>query len=208
MKSLGDMNLTAARHKMPAELSGGMQRRVALARALQLTDGNNYRLPDFRDDFEINKFGYVMQGWVAESGNDRRLDRRDSWSADMRSRDFGPGGPYAALIGLTPSVDGRFWRDAAGRVEMHSQIWSEGRETDDTHYGGGHRLLITRSGVRRLLKEADMSLIVEVRLKRDFIYTRYDYDRKDRPSGRDIRQIFLIDNTGALWTPGSPVSAR
>lgn len=37
MHSLGEMRLADARHKMPAELSGGMQRRVALARALQLS---------------------------------------------------------------------------------------------------------------------------------------------------------------------------
>ncbi len=36
MHSLEEMRLADARHKMPAELSGGMQRRVALARALQL----------------------------------------------------------------------------------------------------------------------------------------------------------------------------
>lgn len=36
MHYLAEMKLTEARHKMPAELSGGMQRRVALARALQL----------------------------------------------------------------------------------------------------------------------------------------------------------------------------
>ncbi|HRP70217.1 MAG TPA: ATP-binding cassette domain-containing protein [Turneriella sp.] len=36
MHSLTEMKLQDARHKMPAELSGGMQRRVALARALQL----------------------------------------------------------------------------------------------------------------------------------------------------------------------------
>lgn len=36
MQSLEEMRLAEARHKMPAELSGGMQRRVALARALQL----------------------------------------------------------------------------------------------------------------------------------------------------------------------------
>lgn len=36
MHYLSEMKLTEARHKMPAELSGGMQRRVALARALQL----------------------------------------------------------------------------------------------------------------------------------------------------------------------------
>lgn len=180
----------------------------ALARALQLTDQNNYRLPDFRDSSEINKLGYVMEGWVAENGNDRRLDRRDPWSADMGSHDFGPGDPYAALISLTPSHDGRFWRNAAGQTDMHSQIWSDGRESEDTHYGGGHRLLVTRSGMRRLLKEADKSLVVEVRLKRDFVYTRYDYDRKDRPRGRDIRQIFVIEKTGAIWEPGPAVEAR
>jgi len=37
MHSLAQMRLTDARLKMPAELSGGMQRRVALARALQLS---------------------------------------------------------------------------------------------------------------------------------------------------------------------------
>lgn len=36
MESLKYMKLEEARYKMPAELSGGMQRRVALARALQL----------------------------------------------------------------------------------------------------------------------------------------------------------------------------
>lgn len=36
MHSLEDMRMADARHKMPSELSGGMQRRVALARALQL----------------------------------------------------------------------------------------------------------------------------------------------------------------------------
>jgi len=36
MHYLAEMKLTEARHKMPSELSGGMQRRVALARALQL----------------------------------------------------------------------------------------------------------------------------------------------------------------------------
>lgn len=36
MHSLEEMRLSEARYKMPAELSGGMQRRVALARALQL----------------------------------------------------------------------------------------------------------------------------------------------------------------------------
>jgi len=37
MHSLEDMRMADARHKMPSELSGGMQRRVALARALQLS---------------------------------------------------------------------------------------------------------------------------------------------------------------------------
>lgn len=36
MHYLREMRIADARHKMPAELSGGMQRRVALARALQL----------------------------------------------------------------------------------------------------------------------------------------------------------------------------
>lgn len=36
MHYLSEMRIADARHKMPAELSGGMQRRVALARALQL----------------------------------------------------------------------------------------------------------------------------------------------------------------------------
>jgi len=36
MHYLAEMRIADARHKMPAELSGGMQRRVALARALQL----------------------------------------------------------------------------------------------------------------------------------------------------------------------------
>ena len=36
MHYLAEMRIAEARHKMPAELSGGMQRRVALARALQL----------------------------------------------------------------------------------------------------------------------------------------------------------------------------
>jgi phospholipid/cholesterol/gamma-HCH transport system ATP-binding protein len=36
MHSLEEMRMADARHKMPSELSGGMQRRVALARALQL----------------------------------------------------------------------------------------------------------------------------------------------------------------------------
>lgn len=36
MHYLGEMNLAEDRYKMPSELSGGMQRRVALARALQL----------------------------------------------------------------------------------------------------------------------------------------------------------------------------
>ncbi len=36
MYYLTEMRIADARHKMPAELSGGMQRRVALARALQL----------------------------------------------------------------------------------------------------------------------------------------------------------------------------
>ncbi len=36
MHSLSEMRMADARHKMPSELSGGMQRRVALARALQL----------------------------------------------------------------------------------------------------------------------------------------------------------------------------
>jgi phospholipid/cholesterol/gamma-HCH transport system ATP-binding protein len=37
MHFLAEMKLAEARNKMPAELSGGMQRRVALARALQLS---------------------------------------------------------------------------------------------------------------------------------------------------------------------------
>jgi len=37
MHYLSEMRIADARHKMPAELSGGMQRRVALARALQLS---------------------------------------------------------------------------------------------------------------------------------------------------------------------------
>ncbi len=36
MHSLEEMRMAEARYKMPSELSGGMQRRVALARALQL----------------------------------------------------------------------------------------------------------------------------------------------------------------------------
>ncbi|MGO3891356.1 MAG: NACHT domain-containing protein [Paenalcaligenes sp.] len=168
----------------------------ALVRALQShEDRYDHRLP-YSDEQEsdISNGNYILRGWIFELGRDEEgLDKFDGWAADVGHRTLAPSENIVALLGLEADATGRTWQ-LDGTVACVSEIWSEGSPDEDGRHDHGRRVIAHPSLIDSLLKETNMSLVVEVRAERRRAYSRYDSLRESEVrDARSTTQIILFE---------------
>ena len=177
----------------------------ALVRALQSHEGRYYHRLPYSDeqDNDISNGNYILRGWIFELGRDEEgLDKFDWWAADVGHRTLAPSENIVALLGLEADATGRTWQ-LDGTVACVSEIWSERSPDEDGRHDHGRRVIAHPSLIDALLKETNMSLVVEVRAERRRAYSRYDSLRESE--GRDARSTTQI----ILFEEGKePVSVR
>lgn len=142
----------------------------SLVAFLQTTDDfARFSLPSAdradRDDEEAD--GYRLEGWVKDWATESRLESLDPWSGRLRYPGCAPTAAFAEEMGLAPTPDERFWRDANG-FELRSEAWSR-----VSGYGHDERVtegwrLSADVEVLRLMhnKRPDDCLIVSVEVRR------------------------------------------
>jgi len=168
----------------------------ALVRALQSHGGGYvHRLPYYEDENgELLKGNYVLKGWVSEVGSEEKgLDEFDAWAAGVGHRTLAPSQAIISQMGLVADAIGRNW-SVDGIVAFSSEIWSERPCDEDGRQSHGRRLIASPALVDSLIKKTGMSLIIEVEVKRQLAYSRYDGLReKNGQDANSITQIILFE---------------
>jgi hypothetical protein len=180
----------------------------SLARALQIAEQYEQQLPDYESSHDIERAGYQLKGWIEYPRDDKRLDDKDPWAAEMPVGPYSPGKAYKELLGLTPSNRGRTWRGHDSRVHLRAEVWSEGKDQEDVRFGHGRRLLASPNIVDRLLIATGCSLVVQVRLERGRYYDRYEAREKTKQDDSQRTRIFVVEQGGRIWTPRRSDRAR
>ena len=141
----------------------------SLVAFLQTTDDfARFALPSAnRSDRYDGADGYQLKGWVDDEAIEPRLEEFDPWSEGIRYPSCKPNAAFLAEMELTPTPDGRFWRDANG-FALRSEVWaranSYGREDKKI---AGWRLSADLEVLRRMCeRRPDACLIVSVELRR------------------------------------------
>lgn len=188
-------------------------RSAALVRALRTAgDPHDFKVPEFEDSLEIDRQGYAFKGWVRDGNEDRGLDEYDPWAAGVSPRVLAPAEPFVLGLELRPDLGERRWLDGKGRVQLRSQVWSDGVDDEDDRRNGGGRLLVaTPACLDALMRSTDMDLIVEVSLTQKTVQGRYARERDAEIAGK-ITEIVLFRPGCPPWrvpfSPGPRPGAR
>jgi hypothetical protein len=108
-------------------------------------------------------------------------------------------------LALTADDESRAWTKKIGdKVPevMWSRTWGEKSERDDeSEREHGERLNASLSLVVHLLEETAMSLIIEVRIKRRAIHSRYERDRDyETAYPPPYTRYFLVNQHSEIWS--------
>lgn len=166
----------------------------ALARALDSTDDpQDYALPEFEGYHEIDHPQFNLKGWIAETGRHDGLDKLDPWAAGISSREFVVAEPFDKKLELTRPSGGQQWNARNSNANVVSEVWSDGLDNEDDRFNRGERLLVNRALVRELLSDGDRRLIIEVLVRRELSFGRYEYSKDEFKNDKaSIKKIFLV----------------
>lgn len=174
----------------------------SLVAFLQTTDDfARFALPSAnRSDQYDGAVGYQLKGWVDDGAIEPRLEEFDPWSEGVRYPSCFPNTAFLAEMELTPTPDGRFWRDADG-FALRSEVWARangyGREEKKV---AGWRLSADLAVLRRMCeRRADASLIVSVEVRRSaprYGNNKDEFEQYPAPYAR----YFLMGADGVAYT--------
>jgi len=144
----------------------------ALLRALQTANHYaDYRIPPEEHELEIDENPYRLIGWIKEKeGHDRAIDDLDPLRNEVGYIAIEPGKNAFGILGLKNQNQDVLWCDLDGNTVFSYESWSDRRNRsdnepfyDDSIGSNGHRLLVNKKSLRRLLEQLGMDLVVEVR---------------------------------------------
>ncbi len=180
-------------------------RSFALLRALQTaTNPRDYRIPDARDELEIDDSGFRLQGWIKDPEPETGQDEVDPWAGAIRYPPLKPAGFVRDLFQLQSDTESRVWEievDGARKEVLWSQIWSSGENEDSQYYDTeseyGRRLQTSHAFIVELLGKVKMDLIVEVQIERRLLRLKHDTREYDSPGYfPPEHRIFLLTEDG------------
>jgi len=166
----------------------------ALVRALDNTDDpNEYVLPEFESNHEIDHPQFKLKGWIAEIGRHDGLDNLDPWASGIPCREYVVSEPFKERLRLERQNGGQLWIANNSDANVSSEVWSDGLDNEDDRFNRGHRLIVNNALVGELLSKGDMRLIVEVRVRRELAFGRYEYNNDEIKNDKaSIKKIFLF----------------
>ena len=166
----------------------------ALVRALDNTDDpHEYVLPEFEGYHEIDNPKFELKGWIAETGRHDGWDDLDPWAAGIPCREFVVAEPFDEKLELERQSSGQRWVGKNSDANVISEVWSDGAGEEDDRFNRGHRLLVNRGLLRELLSDGDRRLILEVRVRRELSFGRYEYSKDEfKDDKASIKKIFLF----------------
>ena len=112
------------------------ERSMALLRALStVKERHDYVIPSSDDEFQIDRAGFVLKGWIEDRGRDRELDGKDHWSGGVHYSPPAPSVEIVELMALETDSDKRVWRDGAKTPVMSSQMWGHLDQDNNPEHG-------------------------------------------------------------------------
>jgi hypothetical protein len=128
-------------------------------------------------DWELKEPGFVLQGWIAESYGDTRIDSHDPWAAGMPHPPALPTMGVTRRLGLSVDNGAMMFMDRAERSIFKASIWSTPAGYDGEEQGPrGYRLVASRRRLPRLLRTLRADLLVCVSIQRE--RRRYNSERE------------------------------
>jgi hypothetical protein len=163
----------------------------AFGRALQTArDPMDFLLPPADDHREIKAPGFILEGWLAESHRDARLDATDPFRGAVADLPFVPSARIEAGLGLTLDPWAPGWaRHDVPSPDLSYEMWGE----DDSPPSRGWRGSASRTLLSALLRTTKRSLLLDVEL------TRSEGSEHDNPR-RTRWQVFVLTADGQLLT--------
>ena len=177
-------------------------RSMALLRALSTVNEEHlYLIPRFGDQFEIDRAGFTLKGWIEDNGHNCELDAKDPWSAGVRYPPPTPSVETVNLMALETDLDKRLWRDGAKKSVINSQVWGH---LDVTHQnkeiGEGTRVQASISFVNDFLNGINKDLIIGVRIEMKRQNSRFGWRQNDDEEYSRDTKFYLVRSDGQFTT--------
>jgi NACHT domain len=164
----------------------------------------DYALPTAGSDFEIEKAGFVLEGWISDQSRDRDLDGLDRWAGNISFPPPTPAKRIKQLMGITTDADERVWRDKDQSAVLVSQVWGhydEARRHEISNPERGRRLQASQSWLTSMLAQLDRQLIIEVKVDRRLKYKPYGSSIEDgKEEKSESVKIYLLKADGQIET--------
>ncbi|AKF26116.1 hypothetical protein YH66_00340 [[Brevibacterium] flavum] len=170
----------------------------ALVRALQTADSYmSFRIPsaDLDDeDFQFSSPPFELRGWVSIPYSEGGIDRLDSLATGLAPELPRPSSDIVEMLSIISAEGGLRWENEGGDSILASESWAEFRNSLEQDGSSGYRLRITTEALDMVLKRLDVSLIVEVQVRREDRRTRYieDPDHKNEGGNADHGNDFRV----------------
>ena len=178
--------------------------RALLSATSTAKDPQDYVLPTAGSDFEIRKFGFVLEGWISDHSRDRDLDALDRWAGGVSYPAPTPADRIVKLMGLTGDADQRNWQAQDQSVALVSRVWGhfdEATRHEISNPERGRRLQASPTWISSLLSRLDRQLIIEVRVDRRPKYKPYrsglEDDEKEKSKST---KLYLLRSDGQIET--------
>ena len=198
--SIGDSDYVQSVHVQSAFVCP--EKSAALLRALSTADNvYHYVVPSADDEQQIDRAGFVLQGWLVDRGSRGEIDGKDKWSGDVPYPAPGPAPKIAELMAIETDLDGRVWRDAEKAPVMFSQVWGQVSVRDeDDNPEHGYRLQASLDFVTKMLRRCGRDLIIEVRIDRRRRRSRWRSDPREHDDEQTPTRarVYLLAGDGRL----------
>lgn len=178
---------------------------LALLRALGTVNNvHDYAIPRAGSDMEIDRFGFLLKGWIVDRSRDGGLDGQDRWAGGISFPPPMPARDVIELLRLQTDSDRRVWRSEGESLVMVSQVWGEYDEAkrhESSSPERGGRLQASLDVLTGMLAKLDRKLIIEVQIGRRRRYRPYGSSVEDGKEEIPTKtRLYLLGSDGQFET--------